>query len=202
MAMFLKSDFIFIHVYKCGGRSARFALSEHAAVGEVMKSHATALEVKKYMYDNGEKFYFDNAFKFSFIRNPFDWVVSLYEFIRQSPKHENYEEVKNLSFDEFTEWNVRMIHESRDNSTGKFNTLSGFLCDENGNLLVDFVGRMENYEADLKEIASRLRMPVSVVPRENASKRNADYRIYYSDKSRQFIQDQFSQDLSRFNYQF
>ena len=41
--------------------------------------------------------------KFSFVRNPFDWVVSLYEFIRTNETHENYNEVKDMDFEEFSQ---------------------------------------------------------------------------------------------------
>ena len=91
MALIKSSNFIFIHIYKCSGMSIRKVLGDNIPTIELCKSHATAKEVRDYCYSLNGQFYFDTTFKFSFVRNPFDWVVSLYEFIRGNPNHVNYD---------------------------------------------------------------------------------------------------------------
>lgn len=182
--------------------TVRKVLSEKISVNEMYKSHATAKEIRDYCYLNQSKLYFDSAFKFAFIRNPFDWVVSLYEFIRKNESHENYEEIKSMTFDEFCMWNVKMVHEQKENNNGSINNLSGFLLDDDGKLIVDFVGRMENYDNDMRFILGKLGMNINEIPKINVSERKPDYRDYYNDFSRSIIEEGFADDLKYFNYSF
>lgn len=207
MSLVNGNSFVFIHIYKCGGMSLRKAISNNLSVNEFIQSHATAKEVRDYCYACDGKWFWNSAYKFTFIRNPFDWVVSLYEFIRNNPTHENYDEVKELTFNEFCKWNVDAIKESKSNVNGKLNTLTGFLYDDDGRLLVDFVGRLENAEEDFKVIAKRLNIPLKNIhkinfPHINQSDREPDYRGYYDEESKIIISEAFHQDLVNFNYTF
>lgn len=207
MALTNGNNFIFIHIYKCGGMSLRKALSDNTTTLEINNSHATAQEVKDYYYNNGGQFIWNHSFKFSFVRNPFDWVVSLYEFIRTNETHENYNEVKDMDFEEFCQWNVYAISNNKQNTNGKLNTLTSFLFDDNGTLLVDFVGRFENFDADFEVIAKRLNLYLKDInlvniPHINKSNREPDYRKYYNEKSKEIITNGFYHDLVNFNYQF
>lgn len=202
MSLINGNNFIFIHIYKCGGMSLRNVFTDNLVTVELNKSHATAKEIKDYCYENGGKFYFDTAFKFSFVRNPFDWIVSLYEFIRNNPNHDNYEEVKNLNFSDFCSWNIKNIKDKKENPNGNFNTLTEFLFDKNGELLVDFVGKIENYDEDIKVILKRLKIPEQKMPKINTSNRKPDYKDYYDDKTIKLVTDFFYYDLVNFNYKF
>lgn len=185
----------------------RKALSDNTTTLEINNSHATAKEVKDYYYNNGGQFIWNHSFKFSFVRNPFDWVVSLYEFIRTNETHENYNEVKDMNFEEFCQWNVDSISNNKKNSNGGLNTLTNFLFDDDGKLLVDFVGRFENFDADFEIIAKRLHLHLNNihlvnVPHINQTNREPDYRKYYNEKSKEIITNGFYHDLVNFNYQF
>jgi len=202
MSLINANNFIFIHIYKCGGMSLRKTLGEDMPIVEMGLSHYTAKEAKEYCYKNGGEFFWKTAFKFSFVRNPFDWNVSLYEFIRQNSTHENYEEVKNLTFEDFCDWNANKVLKSENNINGKFNTLTDFLFDDDKKLLVDFVGKVENYDDDAKVIYQRLNIKNKDVPKINTTDRERDYRKYYNESSKQTIIQAFYWDLVNFNYQF
>lgn len=202
MSLINGNNFIFIHIYKCGGMTVRKVLSENLPVNEFHLSHSTAKEIMKYFYDSQGLFYFHTAFKFAFIRNPFDWVVSLFEFIRGNPEHENYEETRDMDFENFCQWNADAIKNKKKNINGTLNTLTEFLYDDDGNLLVDFVGRVENFDKDFEVVAKRLRFPFLGLPKVNQSERIADYREYYNDKSRKIVEIAFAEDLKRFDYEF
>jgi len=202
MSLINGSHFIFVHIYKCGGTSLRKLFYDNLPVTEFGLSHATAKELKKSFYDCQGYFYFHTAYKFTFVRNPFDWVVSLYEFIRGNEAHENYEEIKDMNFEEFCQWNVDAIQSKKQNINGKLNTMTEFLYDDDGNLLVDFVGRLENIEEDINVITKRLNMPKINMPKMNTSKRKPNYSDYYNDESRRIVEEGFAEDLKNFNYQF
>jgi len=206
MSLINSNNFIFIHIYKCGGMTLRKILDDNLHPIEIGQSHFTAKETKEYCYNKGGKFFYDTAFKFAIVRNPFDWVVSLYEFIRGNESHENYEEIKDMDFEAFCQWNVDSINSKKQNINGKLNTLTEFLYDENRELLVDFVGRMETYDSDVHTILKRLNVSSKVlamdIPKINISERKPDYRDYYNDESRKIIEEGFAEDLKNFNYQF
>ncbi|HRA74179.1 MAG TPA: hypothetical protein PLB11_15305, partial [Flavobacterium sp.] len=87
------------------------------------------------------------------------------------------------------------------------NTLTGFLFDDNGELLVDFVGKLENVNEDFKVIAKRLNFPLENphninVPHINITDREPNYRKYYDEESKSIISDGFYYDLVNFNYSF
>ena len=154
--------------------------------------------------------FYDTAFKFAFVRNPFDWVVSLYEFIRGNANHVNHEEIKDMNFEQFCQWNMDCIKNKKLNPNGTFNSMTSFLYDENGVLLVDFVGRMENYDTDVIKILKRVGAydtnvitdePL-VIPKVNPSARQPNYKDYYNDASRKIIEEGLADDLKNFNYSF
>ena len=202
MALTNGNNFIFIHIYKCGGTSIRSLLTSNLPVTEFNHGHATARETRDFYYENGGVFQWKTSFKFTFVRNPFDLVVSLYEYIKSDSTHINHEEVKDMYFDAFCVWYVDCIKNKKQNPNGKFNTLTEFLFDDQGKLLVDFVGKLENIDDDIKVVSDRLKIPMNVMPYINRTVRNLDYRIYYSEESKQLITDAFYYDLVNFNYSF
>ena len=184
--------------------SIRKVLLENISSTEFQRSHDTAETIRNVCYAHHGKFFWDSAFKFSFVRNPFDWVVSLYEFIRENDTHPNYEEVIQMDFERFCKWNVDSIRNKKDNANGSYHTLSEFLFDsKSGELLVDFVGKLETYEEDCKKIFDVLKISDDKIPHINqTSSRNKDYRSYYTERCRDIIADGFYYDLVNFNYKY
>jgi hypothetical protein len=181
--------------------SMRKIIQEKLNSVELGLSHYTAKEMRDFCYSNGGQFFWKTAFKFSFVRNPFDWVVSLYEFIRNNSNHPNYNEVKDFDFEQFCVWNVNCINNKKNNPDGNFNTLTEFLFD-GSQLLVDFIGKLENYNEDSKKIFNRLGIPESSISYINKTERDSDYKKYYNDESKRIITDAFYYDLVNFNYKF
>ena len=100
------NNFIFFHVAKVAGLSIREALAPYVqlpkrfkvsrplkmirgkpnplyAIWENTLLHATARDAKKEL---GEETY-NTFYKFAFVRNPWDWQVSMYHFILKESKH-------------------------------------------------------------------------------------------------------------------
>jgi hypothetical protein len=204
MALISRNSYIFIHIYKCAGMSIRKVLTDNLSSTEFQASHDTAEAVRNGLYVHNEKFFWDTSFKFSFVRNPFDWVVSLYEFIRQNESHPNYHEVAEMDFEYFCKWNVDSIKNREDNSNGSFHTLSDFLFDgTSGELLVNFVGKLETFEEDCSKIFDVLKISYDSIPYINRTpSRNKDYRSYYTPACRSIVSDGFYYDLVNFDYKY
>jgi len=201
-------SFLFLHVYKVAGSSIRRALLPYArkrlvagqAVNYVLgQLGLPRLKNPLYNYhprirdvrDVMDRADFDRLYKFTFVRNPWDWQVSLYHYALQSPRHPQYELMHSLGgFDEYLDWRVNK----------DLKLQSDFVMDEEGRLLVDYCGRFERLNEDFREICATIGIPYKL-PFVNQSKRHA-YTEYYSDKGRDIVQQAFATDIENFGYRF
>lgn len=204
-----KRKFIFVHIYKNAGTSITSALRPYAA-GNLMYKGGRLL--KKYNLPVPSRFdprpfethitasgmirkmgreTFDSFFSFAIVRNPWDWQVSLYNYMLRRPAHYQYDLIKSFeSFDDYIRWRCREeVRYQKD-----------FIYSEDGELLVDFVGRFERLEEDFQTICSRIGISVSL-PVENVSN-TIPYQSYYSQESRELVREAFEPDISLFDYTF
>ena len=144
--------FIFIHVYKTGGSSIITALRNYynlrqrSFIGSVSnrlnrlicappvselcqyEPHLIARDAKKLLPGH----VYDDFWKFAFVRNPWDWQVSIYFYMLKTEHHVQHELIKSMrNFDEYIEWRV-----SEDRHLQK-----EFVTNEEGEVIVDFIGR-------------------------------------------------------------
>ena len=136
---------------------------------------------------------FDEYFKFSFVRNPWDWHVSQYFYHMQNPKALFHHTFKEMDFDAFIHWSIAHTEESN-------NRQKAFLCDESGRLMVDFVGKYENLEDDFAHIARQLGLKARLQRRNPSA--HLGYRQYYDDSLREEIARAFKEDIDYFGYEF
>ena len=70
--------------------------------------------------------------KIAFVRNPYSWLVSLYELVLQSPNHRHYRIVSAMSgFPNYVDWEIKRNRRRQ----------APYLTDRRGRLLVDRLGR-------------------------------------------------------------
>jgi hypothetical protein len=153
-------------------------------------AHLTAMEYLSYGHINNREF---NAFyKFSFVRNPWDRLVSEYEFRRRQ-----------LGCD------FRAFLFERFPKTGPSDAYRHvlpqyrFLFDETGRQLVDFIGRFERLAEDFEIVRQRLKIDTSErLPHRNRAQSRKPYQDYYNDASRRFVEDLYARDIELFKYNF
>ena len=137
---------------------------------------------------------FNSFYKFGFVRNPWSRVVSLYL------RNEGIQKKNEMTFGEFVSW----IENSSDTSihpSPKKNQLDWFI-DENGNVLVDYIGKFETLDKDWQNISSQMSM-VDELPHENKnSKVNKHYTEYYNEYTKEIIREKFKIDIEYFKYDF
>jgi hypothetical protein len=148
--------------------------------------HADALEVKQLVPQD----VFDNYYKFAFVRNPWAWQVSLYHYAQQTRKHYQHKITKGFSFEEYLEWRV-------DNN---YRSQKSFITDKDGNLIVDYVGKLENIETDFKNICSTIDIDAKL-GHHNKSK-HTSYKKYYTKRTSELIETTFAEDIEAFDYHF
>lgn len=209
--------FIFIHVAKVAGLSVREALNPYAEEPEHFRIkrpdqlingkpnllyamwkealiHPTAVQIRKEL---GEPV-FNSYFKFAFVRNPWDLQISMYHFILKETQHRHHQAVKAMAnFANFLEW---VMATPKPFAKGATKFQKDMLCDSNGQVLADFVGRYENLTDDFAYLCQRLNLKTQI-PHLNQSQ-HRDYQSYYDAKTKQLVADYFKEDIELFGYEF
>jgi hypothetical protein len=205
-----RHKFIFIHIYKVAGTSIAQALFPYAFHNpfeplinglknrlnleiivpfykyRVLPLHIKARELK----DQLPPEIFDKFFKFAFVRNTWDWQVSLYFFMRQTPFHKQHDLIAPMTFDEYIEW--RVIEDRK--------LQKEFVVDEDGQQIVNFIGRYERLSEDFQHVCDVLGLHAAL-PHMNKSSRR-DYRTYYNERTRRLVEEHFKEDIDFFGFTF
>lgn len=140
---------------------------------------------------------FNNFFKFSSVRNPWARAVSLY-FRREGVKV-----AKHLSFDDFCE-NHFYSSDTCLHPTLHMNQLD-WLVDKSGEVIMDYVYRVENFDEAIEEIKERTDGRIQLKPRRsnrNPKSKSGSYRELYTDYTRKLIAKHFERDIDFFEYTF
>ena len=138
----------------------------------------------------------DNYFKFTFERNPWDKMVSFYYWYHRY-RIENGEPLP--TFREHVLERANALHEDR-----RF-PLDWKRYTLGGEVAMDYIGRFENLEGDLATVFERIGLtkPPSL-PREKGNVRG-DRRHYseaYDDATRDRIAELFHREIEHFGYEF
>jgi hypothetical protein len=204
-------NFAFIHVPKTAGSSIYGALGRYANQPNAylpnrllaclgirinhfapwphtkFRPHASAAVLRAWL----PRPIFDSLFKFAFVRNPWDLLVSYWHYLRTKPNHRRSRIARSLpSFEAYIDYEIER---------GEF-TQSSLLCSRDGRLLVDFVGRYESLASDFDFICRRIGIEASL-PHVNTTSRG-DYRDYYTPPLAARVAEAFADDVERFGYTF
>jgi len=180
-------EFIFIHINKTGGSSVEKALGCRA-------EHKTALEKRTELGKEAWR----KLFSFAFVRNPWDRVASHYYYRVMT----NQTELGKNTIT-FNEWVKLAYGENAPQYYDKpkmFMPQWNWLINKKGKILVDFIGRFENLEADFAQVCSRLNRQADL-PHLKKSERG-DYRQYYNEASIEIVGKWFKTDIENLGYKF
>jgi hypothetical protein len=183
-----KYDFIFIHINKTAG------ISIQKALGMPKQLHVLSW----HLYKKIDRERWNNCFKFAFVRNPYDRVVSDYHYRCKTNQHNLGSNP--LSFKEWVDKTFVECDPFYHNMRFTFMPQIEWLTAPNGKVLIDFIGRFESLEHDFSLICDRLNVK-NRLEHENRSSRS-DFRSYYDDDTYEIITDWYKKDLDYFNYNF
>jgi len=189
-----KYNAIFIHIPKTGGSSIAKSMglygnkSIRSAWGN-RRQHFTMSELlQEGCITEEEK---EQYFKFSFVRNPFDRMVSLYLYQNRGVKKPNFPKYIYSTF--------KRIKNCTEKRLFYFRKQSDYLF-YNEVCVVDFIGRFESIKTDFKKISNRLNI-IFKLPHLKKSKRK-HYRTYYDIGSRKIVKQFYEADLEKFGYSY
>ena len=210
--------FIFVHIYRTAGQSISEALAPYSddpdrlivhipVLRRLLKrrivthrklmshnaGHPSAKELKAALPPK----VFDNFHKFTFVRNPWDWQISVYHFVVQYPSHPYHEFYKSFGrFENYLEWRIK----------NGVQLQKEFVVSETGESLVDFVGRYETLQKDFETVCKRVGIKCRLgikcsLPHRNQSTHN-DYREYYTPQTKALVARAYEEDIDFFGYEF
>lgn len=178
--------FIFLHNPRTGGISIKTALSQFPEFH--WYGHLHGLNIR----DNWAKEKWDKSFKFIFVRNPWERLVSFYE----------YHNLRSKENKDFKKWIMeKVIHGQIDRHGAHGLNQWQYFTDEEDNIIIDFVGRYENLQEDFKTICDTIGFTNVNLPYVNTS-RHRDYIEYYDDESREAISNFSKKVINYFGYSF
>jgi len=199
--------FIFAAVPKTGTHSVRQALREHMneddieqvglfvnkrfpyeELAAIRHGHLGLQQVRPYV---GEDVFY-GYFKFAFVRNPYDRFVSYCAFMTRDG--DQFEKSPRRVMEHF------LFREPPEHHI-LFQPQCAMLTSEDGTLLTDMVGRVEDMQASYEAICVRIGIPSRPLAQVNGSKRG-DYRQYYDDALRDGVATRYARDLELFGYAF
>ena len=151
----------------------------------IATQHLNACELRLAFGDNKWRDYFT----FSFVRNPWDRMVTYYLTHPKINQAMTFKEFA-LNDDGFYDFD-RMYSPCFD-----------WLADDTGELLpIDFIGRFENLEQDFSNVCDHLNIDATLA-HANKTKNKRSYETYYDEESMAAIARRFESDIDQFGYTF
>ena len=202
---------IFIHIPKCGGMSIERTLwprpedrkEANLYGGFISKylnkyqtgglQHLLASQVREEVGMN----VFETFYKFAFVRNPWDRVVSQFAYMQQRPDLMDY-----VGMSQETEFKA-YLELIQQKEHVQWMPQHRFLLDEDGTLLVDQIGRLESLRTDFSSILAKLNLNKSAqLTHANRSDRQPIEKYYNDRETVEIVADIYSEDIKLFGYCF
>jgi hypothetical protein len=200
-----KYKFIFTAIPKTATHAIRFALRPHLGeedleqVGLFIKKafpfketagiphgHIKCKEIKPLLTPE----IWDNYFKFAIVRNPYDRFVSYCAFTNLN----NPDFVKNPQ-----SYMYRALLDKKTHKSLWFIPQHEYITNEEGELIVDYVGRQEELENSYQHVCEKLNIPFQQLDKINASS-HKPYQEYFNDELTEMVYEYYKTDFINFNY--
>lgn len=183
---------IFIHIPKTAGTSL-YSLIGYTGIGHVNYR----------WYESRDPNKFNQYFKFAFVRNPWDRLVSAFFYLKKGGSNamDKHWAMKNIDkYSTFEEFVIDWVSPENINRYFHFIPQYKFIYDQSLYLKVDYVGKFENLNQDFEVVANKLNIHQSL-PYINKSNRK-DYQSYYSKKTKEIVAQVYKQDIELLGYRF
>jgi hypothetical protein len=188
---------LFVHIPKCAGISVSKSLFGNLAGGHLRVPHYQLILSE---HD------FDRYFKFTFVRNPWDRLVSGFRFLKSGGLNGGdraWAREHLAPFDDFHDFVARWVDRKNVSTWKHFAPQYKYICEPGGeNLKVDFVGYFEHLADDFEHVRAKLGLRAGLEHHNRTSGSREDYRACYSTETRDLVADVYAEDIRLFGYDF
>ena len=186
-----KHKCIFIHIAKTGGTSIEKCLIKKDWWDIDRKTKHLSAKSAKIIY----KDYWKDYYKFSFVRNPWDIMVSWYRFRK-------VKEFFGMDFKSFLlSYDFSLPTSSGEKSWLPNSLLYTDLLFDKGKPLINFIGKFEKLQKDFNIICEQIGILQTKLTHEHRSNRK-HYTEYYDDETKQIVSEKYAKDIKYFGYKF
>lgn len=211
-----KKKLIFVHIPKCGGSSLnKFYFHKNHLDWKIPNyellygwcpdrkihlQHATS----KQLIETGlvTKEQWEEYFKFTFVRNPWDRAYSDFLWIKNDCKVDgDFEDYLNAEkeFEPF----LSTLSKNKMSYRGDHLLAQLDFFTLNGDYNMDFVGRFENYNEEVLRLNTILGINQNFSLHEKKNKSRArHYSFFYNEYKRKIVADVYQNDIEQLGYQF
>jgi len=191
--------YVFVSIPKTGSISIQFSLGYGHDIPEPNDYHMSLqqiLDTNKHAID---------FFKFSFVRNPWARILSLYKDFTINRIYQYSAKVKHEKplfgeFKDFTDFCLN-IHTSPWMQDVFLRSQVDFLS-YNNQINMSYIGRFENFIQDFHIICNKIGISPPLLKMNVGKYDNSDYRTYYNDDSKEAIRKLYQRDIEEFKYEF
>lgn len=210
---------VFVHIQKTGGDTVSRLIRE--SIPDIFCFKAKHEFAVKAAAELGR---WNEYFKFAFVRNPWDRLVSWYSMIRDAEtirwhqiltnqrRRSHFRQTRENRLWRYVLDNSSTFEEFIINCTDEIEVYEGvyysfaynqldYIADSNDDLLVDFIGRFESFGSDLYKVYDRLGLELGSIPHENRSVRG-HYSTFYTPETETIVRERFQRDIEYFGYKF
>ena len=211
---------IYFQIPKVASSSLKRLLKEEMKLNG-LAPHATRFPVID--YDKLAAGFYADYFKFCFVRNPWKRLVSCYHakiinsqwninetfqtkclyYVMPKSASSGYHRLaslpvinKHMSFDEFI---IAVANIPDDFANKHFRSQYTFICDMQGELLVDYIGRLESFNDDFQYVAHQIGLNYESKKHKPALKRR-HYKDYYNKDTWDQVAQRYQQDIELLGY--
>jgi hypothetical protein len=184
----------FIHIPKNAGSSIRRAVGKDGYHGDkYVRRHPSGNRLSvpahicaSWIRDGIGQGAWDSLDSFAVVRNPWDRMVSLYQYLKPAAEWET--------------WMRKALQ--HDKPSGNQHRLQlYYIADEDGTVMVKHLLRFETLADDFGRLCSALSWPKKQLPKMNATKPHRR-AAWYSSSMQQRVAEHFAKDIEAFNYTF
>ena len=185
MACFIlgESNVMFIHIPKTGGRALSNELSNQGKVSLTIPGHLT---IKDLLIGKAIR-------TFSIVRNRYDRMVSIYRHCYER----DIENTSTKTFEEFVK-NVKHSFEVFGINLPHINSQSFWVCDWNGNVVVDDIIKYESYDTDVIKYLNEKNIDITFIPKFRVGDKSIKAEL--TDEVKEIIYEIYKSDFINFNY--
>jgi chondroitin 4-sulfotransferase 11 len=184
---------IFIHIPKTGGTSIWNGIIE--------RSHNPNLHVQHFDLKHEVSDTTRDYFKTSFVRNPWDRLVSIYFYYKnggnKGATDRRIQRSVPETFEKFCYSDIIIGDSGKSSTIDATKSMSTFF---NSDINMDFIGKFENIEEDFEIIKRKLNITSHLIHIRKGN--HKPYQHYYNQSTEQHIGEIFKTDITKFNYNF
>jgi hypothetical protein len=174
------------HKFFCMGKDKSVDKHENKIHGTLMY-YKTSKYINRIMNMNDNKW--NNYYIFTFIRDPYDRIVSGWNYCNKYKiPFEKYLNI-NMSTNSYDYWHV-------------FMSQSRHIINNKGKININYIAKFENMEYDLKIILNNIGiLNIIHTPFKKNSKKHDDYKSYYINDSLEKVNIIMKEDFENFHYE-